>query len=192
MFTADDPLVSRVIPGKWGYPTRNGAKVLWVVMHTAETPELQDTDVNVARYFAGLPATRVVNGKKVSAKASAHYIVGDEIIQGWPEAGTAFAAPGANAEGIQIELCGRARQNPEQWRDDFSTKQLQLASKLVASICRRHHLEMAYRGPMSLRQRLTGVTGHVLVNQAFHRSTHSDPGPSFPWSRFMTMVKAAR
>jgi hypothetical protein len=30
----------------------------------------------------------------------------------------------------------------------------------------------------------------VDVSQAFHQSTHSDPGPGFPWPEFMSVVTA--
>lgn len=180
-FPADDPLVSRVIPGRWGYPNRT-APVLWVVMHTTENTELPDTDVAVARYFAGLPKTK---------QASAHYIIGDEIIQGWPEAGVAFAAPGANARGIQIELVGRARQTPDEWKDAFSKKQLDLAARLVANICKRHALPIKFRGVTGLLASRPGLTGHIQATHAFKKSTHTDPGAAFPWAGFLAAVKAA-
>jgi N-acetyl-anhydromuramyl-L-alanine amidase AmpD len=35
---------------------------------------------------------------------------------------------------------------------------------------------------------MAGICGHVEVSQAFHLSTHTDPGPNFPWSQFMAVV----
>ncbi|WP_446924560.1 hypothetical protein, partial [Klebsiella pneumoniae] len=33
-----------------------------------------------------------------------------------------------------------------------------------------------------------GVCGHVDVTDAWHQSDHDDPGPWFPWDKFMAVV----
>jgi N-acetyl-anhydromuramyl-L-alanine amidase AmpD len=37
---------------------------------------------------------------------------------------------------------------------------------------------------------LAGVCGHTDVSLAFRKSTHTDPGPTFPWESFLVAVQA--
>lgn len=34
-----------------------------------------------------------------------------------------------------------------------------------------------------------GLAGHVDVTNAFHQTTHTDPGDHFPWNRYLDMVQ---
>lgn len=160
----------------------SGRKVDVVVIHTMESPEGLTTAEDVARWFAGPTAPR----------ASAHYCADvNSVVQCVREQDVAWAAPGCNHNGIQIELAGRAGQSAAQWADPYSKSQLALAALLVADICKRHGIPAVQLGASALSRGERGITGHVSVSKAFHGSNHWDPGPNFPWSTFMGMVQEA-
>lgn len=188
-FAGELRCVTGVIPAKWFTAKRRGGDgtVNLIVLHTAETGETKGAARGVARYLARRPA---------NAKASAHFVVDrDEVIQGVRLNDIAFAAPGANPNGIQVELVGRAGQTDKGWADPYSVGVLARAAELVAELCRRFKI-----GPGNLQRVVSiaelkrgayrGVTGHVMVSKAFHRSDHWDPGPKFPYARFLAMVRA--
>ena len=160
----------------------NGRVCDLVVIHTMEAPEKPGTAASVARWFASATAP----------KASAHYCVDDmEVIQCVLERDIAWAAPGANKNGIHIEHAGYAKQSAEDWSDEFSQKMLAHSAQLCARICQAHNIPMVRLTPAQLIQGGRGICGHVDVTQAFHRSTHVDPGGEFPWTQYLGLVRLA-
>jgi N-acetyl-anhydromuramyl-L-alanine amidase AmpD len=178
------PLVDRIIRAK--NFTRNAGRssgaMRVVVIHTMESPEGVTTAEDVSNWAAGPTAP----------KASWHYAVDSNSIVGCvDEEDVAWAAPGANHDGVQIELAGKAGQTAQQWADDFSRAELVLAAKLVADICKRREIDVRKLTNAQLADgRSRGVIGHVQASEVFKRSTHTDPGTAFPWEKFMRDVKA--
>ncbi|WP_438041428.1 N-acetylmuramoyl-L-alanine amidase [Sorangium sp. So ce128] len=151
-----------------------------VVLHSTEGARGRGAARAVARWFGGGAAPQ----------ASAHYVVDDdEVIACVAEDDVAWAAPGANRTGIQIELCGSARQSASEW---LAGGLLARAADLTAGICRRHQIPICKLSPEDLAGGARGITGHVDASRAFRKSDHWDPGPSFPWSTFLELVAAAR
>lgn len=123
--------------------------------------------------------------------ASWHYAAdANSITQSVREEDIAFHAPGANRNGIGIELSGRARQTAEEWQDAFSLAMLELAAGLVAQICDRWNIPMVFipRGVLVLPD-ARGITTHAEVSRAFRKSDHWDPGPNFPMLWFLERVR---
>jgi N-acetyl-anhydromuramyl-L-alanine amidase AmpD len=114
--------------------------------------------------------------------ASWHYAVdADTITQSVREADVAFHAPGANHNGIGVELSGRARQTREEWQDPFSFHMLELCAELCAGICKRWDIPAVFVPREVLRlPNARGITTHAEVSKAFGKSDHWDPGPNFP------------
>ena len=158
----------------------NGRKIDLVVVHTMEIAETGDTAELCARWF-----------QNPTAKVSAHYCVdNDSIVQCVREQDVAWAAPGANSNGIQLEHAGYARQTGRDWADAYSTAMLALSARLVADICRRHRIPVAWLYAADLKAGRRGITTHAAVSEAFRRSNHWDPGPGFPFERFLARVRA--
>ena len=44
---------------------------------------------------------------------------------------------------------------------------------------------------MSLARGDSGITTHVVVTNAFHKSDHTDPGPNFPIDDYIAQAAAA-
>lgn len=167
-------------------PTRAGARIDLLVVHTMESQEKPGTAKNVALWFGG-------KTKAAPPKASAHYCVDDvDVIQCVSESVVAWAAPGANKNGIHIEHAGYAAQTPVQWGDLYSRAMLQNSAILAADICKRHAIPIVRLSVGDLKAGRRGFCGHVDITNAFGAGKgHTDPGPSFPWELYLEMVHKA-
>lgn len=151
------------VPAASFAPGRSAALRL-VVLHSTEG----GTAKTVSEMFAA--------GGKPSR--SAHYVVDRAAtIQCVREADTAYAAPGANADGLQIEICGWAKWTEAEWH---ASGVLPRVVELLRRLCLAHGLPVAHVDVAGLKSGARGVTTHGEVTQAFGRSTHWDPGPGFP------------
>lgn len=163
---------------------RFGSPVMLVVLHTMEVPEKPNKARQIAQWFAGATAPQ----------ASAHFCVDDmEIVQCVAESDTAWAAPGANRNGVHIEQAGRAGQTAAEWADPFSESMLRRSAALTADLCRRHGVPIKRLNAEEVKAGAKGICGHVDVTKAFPalKGTHWDPGPAFPWAHFIELVIAA-
>ncbi len=152
-----------------------------VVIHTMEYPERPTGAEWCAGYFAGPTAPQ----------ASAHYMVdNDTVVQGVRDEDVAWAAPGCNHNGLQIEHAGYAAQGAAGWDDAYSQAMLALSARLTAKLCNRHALPVRYVDAAGLREGRRGITTHAAVSEAFKKSTHTDPGPAFPMADYIAAVKA--
>lgn len=149
-----------------------------MVIHTMEAPEGPQTAENVARYFA--------SGQVV---ASAHMCVDqDSVVYCLPSSAVAFAAPGCNHDGYQVEHAGYARQSPEEWGDAASVAMLQLSAQATREIADSLGIPLRHLTDEELASGESGFVGHDQVSRVYKRSDHTDPGPSFPWSYYMGLV----
>lgn len=156
-------------------------KVRLIVVHSTEGNETEGSAWGVAQWFAGASAPQ----------ASAHYIVDDkEVVQGVKNADTAWAAPGANADGLQIEHVGRAAQSRGDWTDVYSRAVLSNSAKLAAGLAKQFGIPVKHLSNTALAAGLSGFVGHAQVTEVYKQSDHTDPGPGFPWDVYLAMVQA--
>lgn len=149
-----------------------------LVVHTTESGEQPGTATAVASWFA-----------RKTTRASAHYVIdARDLVQCVSEGDTAWAAPGANACGLQIELCGRAGQKAAQWKDAESRQIVDRCARLIGILAVKYDIPVHRLSRDELRSGRTGIVGHADVNSVYRRSTHWDPGPEFPWD---WMLRAA-
>lgn len=149
-----------------------------IVIHTMEAPEGPQTAENIASYFA--------SGAVV---ASAHACVDqDSVVVCLPPTATAFAAPGANADGYQIEHAGFASQDGAGWADEASQSMLRLSAAHAREIALAAGIPLRHLSDDELAAGAAGFVGHDQVSRVYRRSDHWDPGPSFPWDQYMGLV----
>lgn len=161
-------------------------KVRVIVIHSMEAPEKGETAENVARFFQN-------PGKKENGedrKVSAHLCLdNNSIVQCVFDNDIAFAAPGANQDGLQLELAGFARQTRDDWMDPFSILVLENAANATAQYCIKYDIPIRHLTNDELRTGQKGIVGHVQVSEVFKESDHTDPGEGFPWDHFLERVK---
>ena len=174
------------VQSKYVNRTNANRLVTLIVLHCTENAELE----GMARMNANLFAS------DKSPHASVHYFVDDkDVYQCASEDDVACAtgdqSPGSvDAKAISIEIVGRANQSASQWADDYSRNALYRAMGLVADICQRRNIGAVYVDEAELHAGCAqGITTHAQVSLAFHKSTHTDPGPSFPLAAFVNGVQ---
>lgn len=171
----------RFIKARWFTPT-TGRTVRLLVIHAMEWRETDRTAEDCAHDFS----TRLENNK-----GSAHVCIdSDTIVQCVKDRDVAYAAPGANNDGIQIELAGFIRQSRKDWFDDYGLKLLTLGAEAVAQYALKFSIPVVRLTDVQLSAGLKGVVGHDQVTRVYKKSTHTDPGQHFPWSDFMSLAAA--
>lgn len=158
-------------------PQRRSVRL--IVIHTAENLEGGESAESLGRYF-----------QHPDKPSSSHIGVdNNSIVQYVRDSYVAYAAPGANRDGIQIELCGSARQTAAQWRDSYSLGVLALAADAVAQYCLKFDIPPVWLTNEALKKGARGIIGHVQASEVYRESTHTDPGPAFPALKFILWVK---
>jgi len=169
------------VQAKWYGPGRT-VPIRVIVIHDMEAPEGPMTAENVAHWFATMPA---------SSKASAHVCVdNNSAVRCVADGDRAWHAPGANSDGLGIELAGYARQSRAEWLDQYSKGVLENAAKVVAGWCRKHSIPARKLSVAELKAGKKGIVGHIDVSKAYGQTNHYDPGPNFPWDYFLGRVNA--
>lgn len=149
-----------------------------IVIHTMEAPEGENTAENIAAYFA--------SGAVV---ASAHACVDqDSVVVCLPMSDTAFAAPGANADGYQVEHAGYAAQDAAGWADAASQAMLRISAAHTREIALAAGIPLRHLSDSELAAGAAGFVGHDQVSRVYKLSDHWDPGENFPWSQYMDLV----
>lgn len=163
------------------YTTASTRNVDLVVVHTMESPEKPDTAEAVASW---------ANGPN-SPRASWHYAIdANSIVQCVLENNVAWGAPGANHDGIQLEHAGYARQSESDWSDSYSLAMLRRSASLAAKLVRDYEIPIRHLSVSQLRNGERGFIGHIDATNAFSGgSGHWDPGPNFPWPRYLRFVQ---
>lgn len=171
-----------LIQAKWFGVKRTDPPRL-IVIHDMEFPERMDAAEVIAHDFA----TRGEN-----EKASAHVCIdNNSIVQCVRDSYVAFAAPGANHDGIQMELAGFGAQKTTDWRDFYSNALLGLAADAAAQYALKYDIPIFHLSDDGLRKGNRGLVGHDQVTRVYRKSDHTDPGFGFPWARFVLWAKAS-
>jgi hypothetical protein len=155
---------------------------LWIVVHDMEASETRLRAENTAHYFATLP-----DGRSVSS----HYTAdNDSVVQCVRLGDVAFTVgnrPG-NYRGINWEFSGFAAQTREQWLDDFGKAMFAKAAPYIRADAAKYKIPLERRTVAELKARKPGVTSHNDLRLAFGNTTHTDPGPNYPWDYFMDLL----
>src|SRR5262245_41247075 len=150
-----------------------------IVIHSMEAPEKGDTAENVAHFF-----------QTSEREASAHLCIdSDSVVRCVQDDDVAFAAPGANADGVHLELAGFARQTEPEWLDAFGVLMLDRAADVAAQYCLKYDIPARRLTNEQLSDVANkGLVSHAQVSETFKRSDHTDPGTGFPWAFFLERV----
>lgn len=161
--------------------------ILFLVVHDEESPEVKDSAVNIAHFFANQP--------KNGDGSSAHRTVDNrEVVKCVRLGDIAWAAPGGNTNGIHWEHAGYASETKRDWEDAYSTEMLNLSAEdmaKVARLCGFKIEELKRLTPEEIRSyKVRGICGHLDITHAFPNiGTHTDPGLNFPWKWYIDQVR---
>lgn len=177
------PAVDSYIPAHpENYLKVQGRSLDLVVIHDMEWTETDQTAEACAKYFA-----------RAKIPASAHYNVdNNSVVRSVLDKDVAYAAPGANHNGIHIEHAGYARQTTAEWLDPYGQAMLLRSAKLMEEICWEYKIPIVFVGVSDLRLGKSGITTHAAVSKAFGRSSHTDPGFNFPLEYYLSLVRKFR
>ena len=145
-------------------------------IHTAEAPENENVATAVANYFK-------------SVEASSHWVVDDKtrVRVVWDQ-DTAWTMPPCNEYSLNVEMAGYAAQSNSQWDDAYSLAVLDNAAVCCAEWCIKYDIPVRRLTDSQIADREKGLAGHVDINRVFQQGDHVDPGPNFPWDKFLGMI----
>jgi hypothetical protein len=172
---------------KWVQPRSwtdaNRTSVQFITIHTTEGSAHSQSAEDGAAYDA-----RRTDG------TSAHYFVDNtSVIQCVRTNDRAHTArTQGNRRGIHYELCARAGWAASRWADSYSEAMLKRAAKQAARDARKWGIPIRHLTVDQVKDGVKGFCSHWDITRAFPADggTHTDPGPNFPWSRFLDMVRA--
>lgn len=122
---------------------------------------------------------------------SAHYIADAAHEEHCvPDSVIAWHAP-PNEHSIGIEICANADYTRAQWLDPAVWPAVTRAAARTRELCLRFGIPMVKLSSADLLAGKHGICGHVDVSNAWHQTSHTDPGPGFPWDRFMVALNGA-
>lgn len=168
-------------PKSWTDANRTSVQL--IVIHTTEGSEGPTSAEDGAAY----------DQRRADGTSTHFFHDGDSTVQCVRTADQAHAArTQGNKRGIQHELCGRAGQGDAGWADAVSQGTLRQAARQCARDAKRWGIPVRHLTVAQVANGDKGFCGHVDITRAFPQDsgTHTDPGPDFPWSQFLDLVRA--
>jgi len=155
---------------------------LWIVIHDMEAHETSDRAEATAQYFAN-PG----DGRNVSSHYCADNNSVVQCVRLGDVAWTVGNRPG-NYRGINWELAGFASQTRSQWLDPFGYAMFAQIVPIIRADAVKYGIPLQRRTVDELKAYKPGITSHNDLRVAFGGTTHTDPGPNFPWDVFMQLL----
>lgn len=97
-----------------------------------------------------------------------------------------YSAPPLNDYAMHVCMPGKAAQTREQWLDPISSKYIEGVVAFIKDWCFELDIPKEYLTvPQLIANGIEGLhggyTSHDNVSDAWHKSSHYDPGSEFPW-----------
>ncbi len=177
----------QVHPDRTG-ATRPLAGLRLIVVHTSEGGEGPASAENLCTFMT-LPGDRTdpLDGSKFGA--SYHYVTDlERVFPATPDNVVAYAAAGANNDGVHICIPGKAGQTRAEWSDATSAAYIAQLAQVMSDVADRYHIPLDRLTVAEIVAGKAGYCGHVDISLAYRRSDHTDPGVQFPWDRLADLL----
>ena len=151
-----------------------------LVVHDEEYPVSNHSAEDVAALFS-----------RPSSGGSAHLVFdSDGGVRCVPDNIIAWHAP-PNDGSLGAEHDGYARFSAQDWQTPGSQATLHVSALGFAYWAQHYGIPVKKITVADLLAGRRGFCGHVDVTNAYHQSTHTDPGLHFPWDQFLGLVDNA-
>lgn len=167
-----------VEPKAWTNANRTSVQL--IVIHTTEGSAKAESAEDGAAY----------DQRRTDGTSTHYFHDNTSTVQCVVTADQAHAARAqGNRRGIQHELCTRA--GTAKWDDAYHRALLRRAAKQAARDARKWAIPVRHLTADEVARGTKGFCGHVDITRAFPQDngTHTDPGPNFPWSTFLDLVR---
>lgn len=181
MQSPEYPDLKWIEPKSW--TNANRPSVQLIVIHTTEGSSHSQSAEDGATY----------NARRTDGTSAHYFHDSNSTVQGVRTNDVAHCARRqGNLRGIQHELCARAGWSDAQWNTDYANAMLRRAAKQAARDVRKWGIPVRHLTVAQVRDGAKGFCGHYDITRAFPQDngTHTDPGPKFPWSKFLDLVRA--
>lgn len=174
----------KLLAGSSYYSTRRSGSVIGIVLHV--TAGIQDLDIAGTDLSAEKTAAWAVNS---GAKVSWH--VGtdsDSIVPCLPSSYTGWHAAKYNSRTIGIEISNKDARwdnKPDQWVE----KTIRNTAKAAAAYVKEFNLPLVISTKSQVDTAHNKGTKFGFTYHSYLSTIRSDPGKTFPWARFIAMVK---
>lgn len=175
-------LVNKVysVPSRNTGSVRSSSSIKWVALHSAICCDGEGYGAeNLGKYLSN-----GAGGRKVSW----HYSTDSDSITGSLDekfVGYHLGSSTANRYSVGIEMAVNV---PGDWSNSKYEATLVNTAKLSADICRRNNIKPEILSASQLRAGERGIISHNLSRLVFGKTSHTDPGPLFPWQKFQRLV----
>lgn len=95
------------------------------------------------------------------------------------------AAPPLNEEALHVCIPERVSYTRQAW---LASGHVEAVAMFVRDAGATYGIPLLKRTPAQLRAGARGYCGHVDVTNAWHETTHTDPGTNFPWDHLADLV----
>lgn len=167
-------------PAKWKGDNHN-KPINRVVIHATagSEPGQMGAAEGVVRY-----------AKQTTRPSSFHYIADSRhSLQYVYDSTVAYHAP-PNSNSLGYELCcSLSNAGRYHWETRDHKLMLRICAKDVARLCGAYDIPIKKRSSIGLLLGRRGICGHSDIRDAWHQTTHWDPGPYFPWLAFIVLVR---
>ncbi|SCL43391.1 N-acetylmuramoyl-L-alanine amidase [Micromonospora pallida] len=164
--------------GRNAYDDRDGQK-FGIAIHATDNTATAEAEASYA--------TRRTDGV-----GSHFYVDGDSVVQSLDtrsRAGHAGSSTG-NENGISVEITGRVSASRQWWLANVAWDRL---AEVLAVVCREYDIapRRATVAEMKANPKVRAFYGHNDMRLAWGGTSHTDPGPNFPWDHLLDRVKRA-
>jgi peptidoglycan hydrolase-like protein with peptidoglycan-binding domain len=170
------------VQGRNDYPDRDGRKY-GIAIHNTSNDASDSGEASYAR-------------RRTDGVSSHLYVDGDSVTQSLDtvaRAGHAGSSEG-NDHAIAVEITGGNGKSRAWWLANVDWVEL---GRVLARVIRAHWPDGSFQvrrasiAQMRANPRVRAFYGHDDMRRAWGGTTHTDPGPNFPWDRLFEVVDAA-